>query len=78
VALVLLSPGNGQGFCLGRIGRDRLCLLQAGMCDVAKHDKNKLVVPKAMVHIMAPATKQTKFAASEAPSLAIPSLTLAQ
>jgi hypothetical protein len=78
VPLVLLSPGNGQGFCVGRIGRDRLCLLQAGMCDVAKHDKNKLVVPEAMVHIMAPATKQTKFAAYEAPALAVASLTLAQ
>jgi hypothetical protein len=78
VQLVLLSLGNGQGFCLGRIGRDRLCLLQAGMCDVAKHDKNKLVVPEVMVHIMAPATKQTKFAAYEAPDLAVASLTLAQ
>jgi hypothetical protein len=73
VPLVLLSPGNGQGLCLGRIGRDRLCLLQAGMCDVAKHDKNKLVVPEAMVHIMTPAAKQTKFAAYEAPALAVAS-----
>jgi hypothetical protein len=70
VPLVLLSPGNGQGFCLGRIGRDRLCLLQDRMCDVVKHDKNKLVVPEAMVHIMAPAIKQTKFAAYEAPAVA--------
>jgi hypothetical protein len=78
VPLVLLSPGNGQGFCLGRIGRARLCLLQAGMCDVAKQDKNKLVVPEAMVHIMAPSTKQTKFAAYEAPDLSVATLTLAQ
>jgi hypothetical protein len=78
VPLVLLSPGNGQGFCLGRIRRDRLCLLQAGMCDVVKHDKNKLVVLEAMVHIMAPSTKQTKFAAYEAPALAVASLTMAQ
>jgi hypothetical protein len=78
VPLVLLSPGNGQGFCLGRIGRDRLCLLQAGMCDVAKHDNTKLVVLGAMVNIMAPATKQTKFAAYEAPALAVASLTDAQ
>jgi hypothetical protein len=55
-----------------------LCLLQAGMCEVAKHDKNKLVVPEAMVHIMAPATKKTKFAAYEAPALAVASLTVAQ
>jgi hypothetical protein len=78
VPLVLLSPVNGQGFCLGRIGRDKLCLLQAGMWDVVKYDKNKLVVPEAMVHIMAPSTKQNKFAAYEAPSLAVASLTLAQ
>jgi hypothetical protein len=63
---------------LGRIGRDRLCLLQAGMCDVAKHDRNKQVVPEAMVHIMAPAIKHTKFAVYEAPALALASLTLAQ
>jgi hypothetical protein len=77
VPLVLLSPRNGQEFCLGPIGRDRMCLLQAGMCDVAKHD-NKLVVPEAMVHIMAPSTKQTKFATYEALALAVASLTLAQ
>jgi hypothetical protein len=28
--LVLLSPGNAQDYCLGRIGRDRVCLLQKG------------------------------------------------
>jgi hypothetical protein len=78
VPLVLLSPGNGQGFCSGRIGSDRLCLLQEGMCDVAKHDKHKLVVPEAMVHIMVPSTKQTKFAAYEAPALLVASLTVAQ
>jgi hypothetical protein len=76
VPLVLLSPGNG--FCFGRIGCDRLCLLQAGMCDVAKHDKHKLMVPEAMVHIMAPATKQTKFAAYETPALSVASLKVAQ
>jgi hypothetical protein len=48
------------------------------MCDLAKHDKNKLVVLEAMVHIMAPATKQTKFAAYEAPALEVASLTMAQ
>jgi hypothetical protein len=78
VPLVLLSPGNEQWFCLGRIGRDSLCLLQAGMCDVAKHDKNKLVVPETIVHIIAPATKQTNFAAYEAPALAVASLNLEQ
>jgi hypothetical protein len=48
------------------------------MCVVAKHDKNKLVVPEDMVHILAPATKQTKFAAYEALALSVASLTLAQ
>jgi hypothetical protein len=72
------SPRNGQGFCVGRIGHARLCLLQAGMCDVVKHDKNKGVVPEAMVHIMAPANKHTQFAAYEAPALAVASLTAAQ
>jgi hypothetical protein len=37
VPLVLLSPGNAQDYCLGRIGRDRVCLLQRGLCDVEKH-----------------------------------------
>jgi hypothetical protein len=49
-------------------------LVAGRMCDVAKHAKNKLVVPDAMVHIMAPATKQTKFADYEAPALAVASL----
>jgi hypothetical protein len=30
VPVVLLSPGNAQFYCLGRIGRDRVCLLQRG------------------------------------------------
>jgi hypothetical protein len=46
--------------------------------NVAKHVKNKLVVPEAMVHIMAPATKQTKFVAYEAPALSVAILTVAQ
>jgi hypothetical protein len=25
---------------LGRIGRDRVCLMRAGMCDVVKHEKH--------------------------------------
>jgi hypothetical protein len=45
---------------------------------VAKHDKYKVVVPEAMVHIMAPATKQTKFSAYRAPDLAVAILTAAQ
>jgi hypothetical protein len=48
------------------------------MCDVVKHDKHKLVVPKAMLHIMAPATKKNKFAAYEATAFLVASLTVAQ
>jgi hypothetical protein len=45
------------------------------MCDVVKHEKHKLEIEEAMVHIMAPTTKQTKFAAYEAPALAVANLT---
>jgi hypothetical protein len=38
VPLVLLSMGNAQDYCLGRIGRDGVCLLQKGLCDVEKHE----------------------------------------
>jgi hypothetical protein len=48
------------------------------MCDVAKYDKNKLVVLEAMVHTMVPATNQTEFTAYEAPDLPVASLTEAQ
>jgi hypothetical protein len=51
-----------------------VCLLQAGLCDVAKHKKQKLEIREAMVHIMAPTTNQTKFAAYEAPALAVANL----
>jgi hypothetical protein len=71
---VLLSPENVRGYCFGQIGRDIVCLLQAGLCDVAKHEKQKLEILEAMVHIMAPTTKQTKFAAYEAPALAVTNL----
>jgi hypothetical protein len=73
---VLLSPDNVRNDCLGRIGRHRVCVLQAGLCDVVvKHEKHKLEIEEAMVHIMAPATKQMKFAAYEAPALAVATLT---
>jgi hypothetical protein len=72
---VLLSLENVRNYGLGRIGRGRVCLLQAGMCDVAKHGKHKLEIDEAMVHIMAPTTKQMKFAAYEAPTLSVATLT---
>jgi hypothetical protein len=75
VPLVLLSLGNAQDYCLGRIVRDRFCLLQKGLCDVAKHELQKVEVKDPMIHIMTPATKQTKFAAYETPSLALDLLT---
>jgi hypothetical protein len=58
---VLLFPENVRNYCLGQIGCDRVCLLQAGMCNMAKHEKEKIEIREAMVHIMAPATKQTIF-----------------
>jgi hypothetical protein len=72
---VLLSPGNAQDYCIGCIGRDRVCLLQRGLFDVAKHEQHKVEVKEPMTHIMTPATKQTKFAAYEAPALALDLLT---
>jgi hypothetical protein len=41
---VLLSPDNVRNYCLGQIGRDIVCLLQAGMYDEAKHEKHKLEI----------------------------------
>jgi hypothetical protein len=45
------------------------------MCDVAKHEKHKLEIEEAMVHIMAPTTKKTTFADSDAPALAVATIT---
>jgi hypothetical protein len=69
------SPVNAHDYCLGCIGRDRVCLLQKGLCDVAKHERHKVEVKEPMIHIMTPATKQTKFAAYETPDLAVDLLT---
>jgi hypothetical protein len=74
VSLVLLSPENVRNYWLGQIGREGVCLLQTGMFDVAKHEKQKLEIQEAMVHIMTHATKQTKFAAYEYPALAVVNL----
>jgi hypothetical protein len=75
VPLLLLSLGNAQDYCLGRIGRDRVCLFQKGLCDVVKHERQKVEVKEPMIHIMTPATKKTKFAAYETPALAVDLLT---
>jgi hypothetical protein len=75
VPLVLYSPGNAQDYCLGRIGHAIVCLLQKGLCDVAKHEQKKLEVKEPMMHIMTSATKQTKFAEYETPALAVDFLT---
>jgi hypothetical protein len=63
VPLVLLSLGNAQDYCLGRIGRDTVCLLQWGLCDVVKHERQKVEVKEPMINIMTPAKTQTHFAA---------------
>jgi hypothetical protein len=65
VPLVLLFPGNAQDYCFGRIGRDKVFLLQKGLCDVANHERQKVEVKEPVMHIVTPATKQTKFAAYE-------------
>jgi hypothetical protein len=75
---VLLSPDNVREYCLGKIGWDRVCLLQDGLYDVVKHEKQKLEIREAMVHIMALTTKQSKFAAYEAPALAVANLSRKQ
>jgi hypothetical protein len=75
VPLVLLSLGNAHDYYLGHIYRDRVCLLQMGLCYVANHEQKKLEVKEPMMHIMTPATKQTKFAAYETPAMAVDFLT---
>jgi hypothetical protein len=72
--LVLLYPENISELLLGGDVGDRVRLLYAGMCDMVRHEKHKLEIREAMVHIMAPATKQTKFAAYEALDLAVANL----
>jgi hypothetical protein len=48
------------------------------LCDVAKHDREKFPVNQAVLQIMAPATKATKFAAYRDPSLPITKLNSSQ
>jgi hypothetical protein len=59
---------------LGKLGAIEI-VLQAGMCDLAKHETHKLEIQEAMVRIMSPETTQTKFAAYEATTLAGAKLT---
>jgi hypothetical protein len=67
VPLVLLTPENNDDFCLGCIRRDIVFLMKRDYCDVAKHERQKMNLTQACVHIMAHAMKQTKFAAYRAP-----------
>jgi hypothetical protein len=69
VPLVLLTPVNESVYCLGRLGRDRVCLMKQDYCDVAKHEKQKLLVTDNVIHIMAQATKNSKFAAYADPAV---------
>jgi hypothetical protein len=66
---MLLTPGNESGYCLRRMGRDRVCLMKQDYCDVAKHEKQKLSVTENMIYIMEQATKNTKFAAYADPAV---------
>jgi hypothetical protein len=83
------SPRGGWGicapalpevltYCLGRIGWDRVCLLQTGMSDVRKHKRHRLEVKDPMIHSMTPGMKQTRSTAYEVPDLAVYLLTDAQ
>jgi hypothetical protein len=60
VSVVLLTPGNESNYCLGRLGRDCVCLMKQDYCDVAKHEKLKLEVPENMIHVMVQAMKHSK------------------
>jgi hypothetical protein len=73
--LVLFSLRNAQDYFLGHIGRDRVCLLQKGLCDVATHERQKVEVKEPMIHSMTPGTKQTNFATYETLALAVDLLT---
>jgi hypothetical protein len=42
---------------------------------VARHERQKVKVKEPMIHIMTPATKQTKFSAYETPALSVDLLT---
>jgi hypothetical protein len=78
VSLVLLSLQNERDYCCGLIGRDRICLNNSHLCDVAKHEREKFTVNEEVLQIMAPATKATKFAAYRDPSLPISKLNTSQ
>jgi hypothetical protein len=69
VSLVFLSPQNERYYCCGFIGRDPVCLMKRHLCDVAKHEKEKLSVVEPVLLLLAPASKATKFAAYREPSL---------
>jgi hypothetical protein len=69
VSLVLLSPQNERDYCCGFFGRDRVCLMKIHLCDVAKHEREKISVVEPVLLILAPASKATKFAAYREPSL---------
>jgi hypothetical protein len=78
VSLVLLSPQNERDYCCDLIGRDIICLNKSHLCDVTKHEQEKFPVNEEVLHIMAPSTKATKFAAYRDPSLPIAKLNTTQ
>jgi hypothetical protein len=69
VSLVLLSLQNERDYCCGFIGRDRVCLMKNHLCDVAKHEREKISVVEPVLLILAPASKEKKIAAYHEPSL---------
>jgi hypothetical protein len=55
-----------------------MCLLKRDYCEVVKHDRQKMNVTQACVHIMAHAMKQTKFAAYQSPFVKVSQLLQSQ
>jgi hypothetical protein len=69
VSLVLLSPQNERDYLCGFIVRDRVCLMKSHLCDVAKHETEKLSIVEPVLFILAPASKAAKFEVYREPSL---------
>jgi hypothetical protein len=69
VSLVLIFTQNERDYCCGFIGQDRVCLMKSHLCDVAKHEREKLSVVEPVLLILAPASKAMRFVAYREPSL---------
>jgi hypothetical protein len=75
---VLLTPENNDDFCMGCIGRAIVFLTKREYRDMAKHERQKRNATQACMHIMAHATKQTKFASYQIPFIKVSKLSHSQ